>query len=322
MPNQVLPSPALLLTLVFAWPVGCDQTVAVDPGDLGDRVEGISATIHDEHGSIVVVGWDQLTAAEGWVEYSADGETWMSSPSCEIAEGQQEQLLLGIPYDVDVSLRLVQTGTEGTAMSDTAAISTDKLPSGIPEATLLTANQERYDPDRPWLLAGVCDWTVILDRQGQVVWAVETPLLRATLQPQPSWDGTDLLIDHGSYWALFDGGKRSQVQRMKIDGSVVQTYDTAGLHHPFTELPDGSIVWAAMDGNDEILERLAPDGSQERIASCHALIGAYGEEGYCGSNTIRYSAERDSFLWSLYSDDSILEVDAATGKALHIFGQL
>ncbi len=318
MPNPIQSCSSILLAVLVA----CDQTVAVEPGDLSGRVDDINATIHDEHGSIVVVSWEQLSAAEGWVEYSADGETWTSSPACDFAEGQREQLLLGIPYDGDVSLRLVQTGSEGTATSDTAAISTDKLPSGIPEAELLSADPQRYDADRPWILAGVYDWTVILDRQGQVVWAVETPMLRATLQPQPSWDGTDLLIDHGSYWFLFDGGKRSQVQRMKIDGSVVGIYDTYGLLHPFTELPDGSIVWAAMDGNDETLQRLSSDGSQERIASCRALLGSYGEKEYCGSNTIRYSHERDSFLWSLYSHDSIIEADAATGQVLRIFGQV
>ena len=320
--NTRTPSPStVLLAICIAWPVGCDKTVEVDPGDLSDRVSDMSATIHDEQGSIVVVSWQQLEDAHGWVEYAVEGEGWVRTPAQDLEAGAQEQLLLGIPYGSVVSLRLVETGDAGTATSDDVSLATDKLPGGIPEAELLTADADRYDPDRPWLLAGVYDWTIILDRQGRVVWASETPLLRSTLQPQPSADGGDLLIDHGSFWGLFDGGARSQVQRMKIDGTVVDTYDTYGLHHPFTELPDGSIVWGAMDGDNETLERLNPDGTQERITSCHALLGSYDGEGYCGTNTIRYSPEHDSFLWSLYSHDTIFEVDASTGEALHTFGQ-
>ncbi len=320
MTHRPRPTPPLLLAVMIAWPVGCDKTVEVDPGDLSDRVGEVSATIHADQGSIVVVSWDQLAEAEGWVEYSADGEAWMSSPPLALTEGPQEQLLLGIPYDSEVSLRLVQTGTDGTATSDGVSLSTDRLPNGIPEADLLTADTDSYDPERPWLLAGVYDWTIILDRQGRVVWAAETPLLRSTLQPQPSASGTDLLIDHGSFWALFDGGERSQVQRMKIDGTLVDTHDTVGLHHPFTELPDGSIVWSAMADNDEILTRLSPDGSQQTVASCRELLGGYDGKGYCGANTIRYNPQRDSVLWSLYSHDTVLEVDLTTGQALRVFG--
>ncbi len=311
---------AFLMLPAATWAVGCDKSVDVDAGDLSDRVSGVSATIHDEHGSIVVVRWEQLASAEGWVEYSVDGD-WHSSPTRELEEGSQEQLLLGIPYGEDVSLKLVQTGEDGTATSDAVSIGTDGLPGGIPEAEVLSADPDRYDPHRPWLLAGVYDWTIILDRRARVVWAAETPLLRSTLQPQPSWDGTDLLIDNGSFWGLFDGGARSTVIRMKIDGSSEETYDTAGLHHPFTELPDGSLVWAAMSGDGETLQRLTPDGTEESLASCRALLGGLGDKGYCGSNTIRYDADRDSFLWSFYSHDTVVEVDRATGAALRIFGQ-
>ncbi len=321
MQRQPHPRALSVLALMIAWPIGCDKTVEVDPGDLSERVSDISATIHDDHGSIVVVSWQQLEANEGWVEYSADGSTWMRSPERALEEGAQDQLLLGVPYGADVSLQLVQTGETGTATSDAVTISTDKLPGGIPKGELMSADPARYDADRPYLLAGVYDWTVIIDRQGEVVWAAETPLMRSTLQPQPSADGTEILVDHGSFWALFDGGERSTVQRMAIDGTVIATHDTAGLHHPFNELPDGSIVWAAMGGDDETLERLTPDGRQETIASCRELLGGdYDGKGYCGSNTIRTSPDGGSLLWSLYSHDTVLEVDLDTGQALRQFG--
>jgi len=310
----------VLIALTGLGALGCDKTVDVPTGDLSDHVTGVTATIHDDLGSVVVVSWEQLQDERGWVEYSFDAGEWLTSPQLEWASGDQEQVLLGIPYGADVSLRLVNDLEAGPTTSAEVSISTDRLPGSIPTPTVISADSSRYDPDTPFLLVGLWDWTVVLDRQGRVVWALETPAWRGTLQPQPSHDLSTLLIDHGSFWAIFDGGEASQVIRVTMDGTVLQTYDTPGLHHPFTEIADGSIVWAALDGGNETLEKLTPEGQQQRIASCHALLGSYGDKGYCGSNTIRWRESTDSFLYSLYSHDTIFEVDHSTGQALRSFG--
>jgi len=310
----------LLLTLASLGVLACDKTVDVPSGDLSDHVTGVTATIHDELGSVVVVSWEQLDERSGWVEYSFDAGEWLTSPELELASGDQEQILLGIPYGTDVSLRLVNSLDEGPVASTEVSIATDRLPGSISSPTMISADTEQYDPDTPYLLVALWDWTVVVDREGRVVWALEVPAFRGAMQSQPSYDHSTLLIDHGSFWAIFDGGEASQVIRVKIDGTVLQTYDTPGLHHPFTEIADGSIVWSAIDGGNETLEKLTPAGEQQRIASCHALLGSYGDKGYCGSNTIRWRESTDSFLYSLYSHDTVFEVDHATGQALRSFG--
>ena len=290
----------------------------MDPQDV---VPEITAAIHPEIGSLVIVSWDQATAERGWVEYSFDEGVWLQSPAGDLEPGPQELLVLGTPYGTEVRLRLVHDFEAGPLASDEVTITTDPLPSAIPTPVVSTADPAALDPDMPYLLAGLEDWVVILDRAGRVVWMMEIPAQRISLQPQPSFDGTDLLIDHGSFWATFDGGAASQVLRVKIDGSIVQTYATPGLHHPFTEMGDGSIVWAAMALNNEILTRLTPDGQTEEIASCMVLLTGFGNVGYCGSNTIRWHEATDSFLYSLYSHDTIVDIDRATGQALRFFGQ-
>jgi len=283
-------------------------------------VEGIEGQTHDEVGSVVAVTWTQLVEATGWIEYTFDDGEWMTTPQRSFGEGAQEQLLLGIPFDDTVRIRLVQEAGEGTLSSDDMTVDTDKLPTGTPEAAVLTSDLDRVDPDRPYLLAGLDDRTVILDRRGRVVWLLKTPLLRVTMQPQVSGDGNDLLIDRSSYWAVFDGGNASTIVRVKIDGTIVYTYDTPGLHHPFTELPDGTIVWAAMGGDEESLEELLPNGQQRTIATCTELLGGLGPEGYCGSNTIRWHELSDTLLWSFYSHETVVEVDHTTGEAVRVFG--
>ncbi len=312
------PLPALL-TLLLTCTCGCGNTTDNGAGDLDEAASGLMVSVHADQGSIVVASWEQHSAAQVRVEYSFDDEGWHASPDRDLSAGSHEQILLGIPYGTEVAVRLVLESGEAT--SDEVSITTDDLPAGIPTPSVVTADEAGWDPDSPFVLAGLEDWTVVLDRQGRVVWAMAIADNRISLQPQPSYDGSDFLIDHGSFWAIFDGGRASQVARVKIDGSIVQTYDTPGLHHPFTELADGSIVWAAMEDDDETIEELSPAGEQTTIASCRALLGSFGDVGYCGSNTIRWHEDSDTLLYSLYSHDSILEVDHTTGDLVRSFGQ-
>ncbi len=321
-PGSIPAAPlALALLLVPAATLaGCDRSVEVEPGDLGDRVGDITASVHGEVGSIVVVSWEQLQAQSGWVEYTFENDEWLASPGRELAEGTRSEILLGIPYGSEVTLRLVNDLETGTVTSDEVSITTDAQPVTVPTATVTAAQPELWDPAMAYVLAGVEDWTVILDRQGRVVWALKTPALRVTMHPQTSVDGDDILIDHGSFWAVFDGGKASEVVRVKIDGTAEASYETRGLHHPFGELGDGSIIWSAIDGYDETIRRLGPDGQEEEIASCRDLLGGLGEPEYCGSNTLRWDPSTNSVLYSLYSHETILEVDVDSGELLRTFG--
>ncbi len=309
-----------LAVFVLAAVAGCDKSVDVAPGDLEGLVSDVVVDIHPDIGSVVLVTWNQLEAQSGWVEFGFEDGDLRRSPTRDLTAGSQEEILLGVPYGTDVSVRLVNDLETGPTSSDEVSITTDAQPNGIPTATVVTSDVDRWDPDRPYLLAGVDDWTIILDREGRVVWGMKTPGLRVTMHPQISLAGDDILIDHGSYWAIFDGGNASEVVRVKIDGTVEQTYATKGMHHPFTELGDESIVWSAMTGSDETIQRLWPDGQQEQIASCDELLGGFGDMDYCGSNTIRWHEPTDTLLYSLYSHETILEIDVATGEHLNTFG--
>ena len=292
------PLPALLaMAAAVLFTPGCDRSAEVEPGDLEDLISDVTADIHDDIGSVVVVTWNQLEAKHGWVEYTFDEDDWRRSPPRDWTEGSQRELLLGIPYGTDVVVRLVGVLDAVPTASDEVSITTDALPAEVPTASVVTSQPGLWDPDHPYLLAGLEDWTVILDRQGRVVWVMKTPAQRVTMHPQTSLDGTDILIDHGSFWATFDNGKASEVIRVKIDGTVVETYATEGLHHPFAELGDGSLIWSAIVGYGETIQRLRPDGGQEQIASCADLLGGFGEPGYCGSNTLRWHEPDDSLLY-------------------------
>lgn len=294
--------------------------------DAEDAFGDVEAVIHHEFGSIVAVSWEQKVPAVGWVEFSFDTGVWLSSRKRQRNAGHADDLLLGIPYDTPVHLRLVMNTGSGQVTSETLDITTEPLPvNDWLGWEILNAQQSRFDATVPYFLLSIAkeggaSGAAIIDRQARFVWIRENEASRTTMQAQPSFDGVDLLIDQGSFWSLFDGGARSKIIRIKIDGTMLDTYDTIGLHHPFTQSPDGSIIWAAVDGKNETVESLSPSGEQKTIFSCDQISGSLDGDNQCASNTIRWHEPTNTFLYSLYSHETILEIDPENSSVLRIFG--
>jgi len=306
------------------------DTVIYDAPQIGE----VTARLHEALRSLIYVEWEQLEAATVYVEFSVDDGDWRATPAVDAVGGPQSHLLLGVPYGAEVQYRVVNDFGAGPLAADAAAISADAAPEDMPQISAVSGDETLWDPDASYFFLSLTEpgrgsaaigedwWVMVLDRQGRVVWARETPLA-TSFHPRISHDGTDLLIDHATFWSLFDFGAASNIVRMKIDGTEVATYDTPGLHHPFTEIADGSIVWAAQDGNNETLEKLpAGGGPQERIWDCRAFVSPIDNRATCGSNALAWSEATDTFLFSLYTESTIFEIDHATGETLRYFGQL
>jgi hypothetical protein len=283
-------------------------------------------------GSVVALRWSQSIAGTAQASFAVSGEAERLTPVVAAAAGENELLLLGIPFDAEVTWSLTVTADADTLTTEPATVTTDALPDGVPTAEVLVSNAASWDADSQYVLTAMNGtgggasraWTFIIDRLGRVVWAQETPNQRTTLHARRSYDGTEILIDHNSFWAIFDGGDESQVARVGIDGAVVALYDTPNLHHPFTELADGALVWGASTGfyADEVIRKRAADGTVTDLWSCEAMLDALDVDESCGSNTLFWNEADDTFLFSLYSVDSIIEVDHATGETLRTFGHL
>ena len=317
--------PALLL-------VACKNT---DDTAAGLAFSAITASLNERIESVVYLDWEQHQTGTAWVEFSGDGESWLTSPAQTVDAGHQQAMLLGIPYDVEAQYRLVFDDGEGESLTESqlGTIQTGQQPDGVPTLEVLAAQEDRWDPDTQYVLGSidelsdlgtsVATWVFVFDRQGRVVWAWGTPKERATIHPRLSWDGTDLLIDCNSFYALFDNGAESQIARLKIDGTEVAWYDAPGLHHPFTDAPDGSLLWGAADGWGQTLERLHPDGTQEQLWVCSDFYDTIGyDDSYCSSNTVTWDEPSGHVLFSLYSSDSVVELDPTTGESLRWFGHL
>ncbi len=313
-------APTLTLTLLLAaCPPPEDSATPSDCTRIDDTV-----------GSIVHVCWEQPSDGTVNLHYRVVGEDWRPTIGAQLEAGPRELPLLGLPFGAEVEYYATITQTGETVAEGT--ITTDPLPADMPVPVLLEAHEDLWDPGAPYLLASIDrpddvgtpegSWAIVLDRQGRVVWALESPPQRLCMHPRISADGAAVLMDLNSHFGAFDRGAASQVQRVGLDGAVQQTWDTPGLHHPFTDQPDGSMAWGAWGEGLETLEIIDPDGSQRTLWSCDDFHTGQGHDGTpCSSNTLSWSPARDSFLFSFYTTHTMVEIDA-DGGTVGWFGQL
>ena len=288
--------------------------------------------LHEEIASIVRVGWWQEREGASWVEYRVDADDWRATPVMERGQGEHEQLLLGVPYDSKLQLR-VAFEAEGTTLRGTPlAAETGPLPSQVLQPALLEADPGAWEQTGSWLLGSMNTtmpgwqsgvfYTFVLDRRGRVVWARETPRQHFTLQAKLAVDGSSILVDENTFWSMWDFDTPSQVHRLFLDNSQGTSREILDANHTFTELPDGRLAWWAMPGDGEgELRVLEEDGSWRTVWSCHDFFDQHELDGSCLGNTVSWRGDDDSFLVSLALQDLVLHIDHATGQTLDSFGQ-
>ncbi|MFT5459697.1 MAG: hypothetical protein ACI9K2_006212, partial [Myxococcota bacterium] len=94
----------------------------------------------------------------------------------------------------------------------------------------------------------------------------------------------------------------------------IDEISTPGLHHAFVELPDGTLTWGSQaHGGGEALVEKAPGAPDDTVIwSCD---DDWPGSGDCESNGIYYDPDRNTYLYSFYTNSSVVEVDRATGES-------
>jgi hypothetical protein len=330
----MLPGRHLALALLLTLPACKDgeDSATPDADDTGPaEVAALSWTLHEEIASLVTVSFELSHPAEAWVEFRPVGDpAWMSSPARPLEAGLADVLLLGIPYESDFEARLVTDFGEGPVQGELFTGSTGALPEDMPLPQVHSADPARYEPTGRYLITSVNQavggwvtgdfWKVIIDRQGRVVWALLTPDHLWTTYMRVAQNGEDLLYDAFSFWYVYDSGAVSRVDRIKIDGSLVHSYATPGGQHAYADLPDGSIAWGASGFTRETLEIVDMAGEQTTLWDCADFHASQGISSMCMSNSLSWDPVSDSFLYSFYTTDTVVQVSRETGETMRVFG--
>lgn len=276
--------------------------------------------LHEDYGTLAYVSWTQSASSEVTVEYRVDEGTWRSTRPLAARPGFHEQILVGLPYAHTVDWRIV---AGSTTLEGADPIVTAELPSGLPVGELRTAEPERWLPEGNYLLTSISQrnggwgtegpfFTLLLDRRGRVVWSRRTARGNWTLYPTVARSGDHLLYDDfGPFFGT------ATLYRATLD-DVIEEIPIPGFHHAFVELPDGTIAWDSWA--DGLVELRPGDKQGTSIWNCEddwpeSDVGGGYYYG-CASNCVFYDDERETYLISYYSNETVVEIDRKTGSTM------
>ena len=310
---------------------GADTAASLVTTAPEEPVSDVSWSVHETIGSIIVVEWEQPAEAAVSISFGLPDEEPLRSPTRLREPGPQSELLLGVPYATELSFQI----NSGDLPGEVFTAQTGPLPDTVPVPVLEAERGDRaaWGATDRWLLLGVSGsgegwntdgyWKLIVDREGRVVWAHQTPNGYRSFYVQPSWDGTEILWDENTFWTDFDEGQGSLVHRMTIDGTILETIATPGLHHTFLGLAGGALVWGGVDeeGHEVVRERSA-DGTVREIWDCTEYWRAQGERQGCDGNALFWNEDDDTLYFSSDNGNTVVEIARGSGELLHVWGQL
>ena len=300
------------------------------PSMNGDAfVSGVNIAVHDEVNTILVVTWTQeMAAEETWLEFSfEDGDVLTSRPKPG-EMGAHRDVVLGVPGDTDVTVRIVSTmgGVEYKTSDHMGR--TEAVPSGMPVPEVSMYNPELASPDRYMFGAvensdGGCNnqscyyhttfWLYIMDRQGRILWYYADPSSNATSSFQRiARDGEYIWIEKRP----FGGGGSRGVLKMTLDHEYKEEIPVANLSDCIDVTDDGSLLY---DTNRTFeLREMSRDGRSRVIWSCPEHFGSNFQ---CYSNTINWNPIDDTILLSFPYPGTAIEIDRQTGMVVGQYGE-
>jgi hypothetical protein len=303
---------------------GDQEQARAEDGD--DYVGDISVTVHDRVNTLLVVNWDQVTAAEQvWLEFSFEDDEWLTSRPSAGEMGPHEDVVIGVPGETEVRIRVVSSASGTDHVSTEQTGTTQALPAGMPTPEVLAYDPERASPER-YLFGSVEDspggsfngyylstfWLYIMDRQGRIVWYYADPSSNATTSFQRiARDGGEYIwLEKRCYGC---GNFEESVVRMTLDWKLFEELEVPGLGDCMDVTDEGTVLY---DAGNELRERLV-DGTTRTIWSCQ---DHFGPGFLCYTNTINWDATTDSVFMSCPEPGTVVEVRRSDGQLMGQYG--
>jgi hypothetical protein len=301
---------------------------AAGSGGAGEFVSDVAIAIHPDVNTILVVTWQQLRAAdETWLEFSFEADNVMTSRPKPGAVGAHKDVVLGVPGETNVSVRIVNAvgGVEHKTAEHSGT--TGAVPAGMPRPEVLSYDPALASPEE-WMFGAVEDsritgtsmrpsyyrslfWTYIIDRKGRIVWYYSDPQSNAISSFQR-------VARDGEYIWLEKTGHHTETQdtvvKMTLDREY---YEEVSLE--FTDCidvtDDGSLLYDQEEPG--VLKELTADGITRDIFDCSEHFGSAFD---CYTNTVNWNPIDDTVLLSYPRETTIVEVSRRTGEVVGQYG--
>lgn len=243
--------------------------------------------------------------------------------------------LFGLKAGQTYAVQVRSVSAEGAeASADGGLIGVAPKPDWLPE---LTATSLGADAGGFLLLSLISDavgGAVIVDRDGDVVWwAKAGEGVLSTANALRAGGGSVLISVQEPEMGTDQGG----VLEVALDGTWSTLHAAPGLHHAFTELPDGALAYLGAQISEVAGERVLEDtveivdaaGAHRRLfrgldhfalsAPCshYAPVGyADGATDWLHANAIAWSPEAEAILFMARNFDALIALDPGTGEPL------
>ena len=297
---------------------------------LGDDFVGeVAVAVHDEVNTILVVTWDQLLSSdEVFLEFGFEDGSVMTSRAKSGETGARRDVVLGVPGDTEVTIRIVNRRGDIDYQSREYTGTTGAIPSGMPRPEVLAYDSTSASPDRFLFGAvedsdGGCDnqscfyhttfWLYIMDRQGRIVWYYADPASNATSSFQRvARDGEYIWIEKRPFGA----GSERGVLKMTLDWEYYEEIPVDGLSDCIDVTDDGSLLYDVTPSYE--LREMSRDGEIRDIWSCPEH---FGNRFNCYSNTVNWDPASDTVMLSFPYSNTVVQIDRQTGDVVGQYGE-
>ncbi len=298
----------------------------------GPAIADVTVEVHDDVSSVLIVEWTQSQAVDAtWLEFTFEDDIWMSSPAKTGEAGAHREVILGVPAETDVEFVVVNQVGDDISLSETFTETTGDLPNELHDITV-HAYDASLATEEGYLMGTMSEasggggygstmWVYIIDRQGRYVWYHEVPGSRLSLYSQVSADGTHILFD-GTTNYVWSGDYEPAIWRATLDFEMFEEFEVPNMSFAFDETDDGTFLYDHRTNAYTLVER-DEEGNEREIWSCTDYLQSIGANANtCQPNSVVWLRATDSVFWSMYNNDTVVEVDRESGEVLRQFGQL
>ncbi len=320
-------------------------------GCSGGELDNTTASVSEVIPTVLTVTWSSPSDGDSYLRYG-QGEALDQEVPAVATDTGYTATVLGLKAGGQYSFQAVTVTDSGRELSsEVGSVQLAGLPPEFPDLTF-----SEYDEDRvqeggyiitSLIAASDTSWLAIFDRDGDVVWYLETEPGHAVGTVIPSLDGKSLISVYNDLYQVTD---ISGTLRVSMDGSEqIVTRNVLG-HHDFAELPDGNIAWLSMEVREvevegEVMSVLAdtieeaPEGFDQEVGFTHIFsyfddyypvyvpcehfyAQLYGLEAndWSHANSLMYNEEDDAFYVLTKNLDALTKVDRQTGEIIWELG--
>lgn len=325
---------------------GCRGTP--DSNGYAPRLE-CSGAVDDNISLVIAVDFTPPAGGVSWVEFGPTRDYGQQTPVVEaVGDAPVHFDLVGNAPDSVIAWHAVAETADGTHECK-GSTRTGVLPSDL---TLLDVSvdltESAIDPEAPesyliggwYQFGGVGPQIIAARRDGTIVWyyeptAGEPGSEGTSLDLHYAQDGSGLL--YNVYGEAGFGGLDSHIDKISLAGDTLASWTTPLAHHMFTELPDGTLTFQAIDTRSwlnpetgeietwtgDALVEIAPDGTQSTVFSVWDWLtpsqNAHTSEfdPYAGfdwtqGNLVHYDATKEQYLLSLANAADVIDIARTT----------